>query len=226
MSGILPFLATALGLGIFHALDADHVAAVSNLTGTPSKPKKLWLLCSHWALGHGLTLLLVGTAVLLLGLAVPHQLSQFAEKLVGYILVILGILALWDISSNSFRKHFLPEKPIERLNPKKDTPSFLVFENDKSSPKALLIGMVHGLAGSTPLLVLIPIANQNSAWEGLGYLVVFSVGVLFSMVLFGWMLGIVLTWFDTRLLSFAMGFRTLIAFWAIGLGGYWIYDQV
>lgn len=226
MSGIEPFFTAALGLGIFHALDADHVVAVSNLAGTPSKPKKLWLLCSHWALGHGLTLLLVGTAVLLLGLAVPHQLSQFAEKLVGYILVILGVLALWDISFNSFRKHFLNEKPIERLNPKKNIQSFLVFENDKTSPKALLIGMIHGLAGSTPLLVLIPIANQNSAWEGLGYLVVFSVGVLFSMVLFGGILGIILTWFDTRLLPFAMCFRRLIAFWAIGLGGYWIYDKI
>ena len=73
-----------------------------------------------------------------------------------------------------------------------DTQSFLVFDKDKSSPKALFIRVIHGLAGSTSLLLPIPIANQNSAWEGLGYLVVFSVGVLFSMVLFGGILGIAL----------------------------------
>ena len=140
MSGILPFLTAALGLGVFHALDADHIAATSNLAGTPLKPKKLWLLCLHWALSHGLTLLLVGTAFLLLWLAVYPKLSQFTVKLVGNVFLIPGFLALWDISFNSFRKHFLTGKPIERLNLKKDTQSFLVFEKDKASPKALFIG--------------------------------------------------------------------------------------
>ena len=99
MAGFIPFMTAAFGLGLFHALDTDHVVAVSGMAEARFRPKNLWVLCCHWALGHGLIVLTVGTGVLLLGIAVPHGLSQFAEKLVGFILVGIGLWAIWDLLS-------------------------------------------------------------------------------------------------------------------------------
>ena len=97
MTGLIPFVMVAFGLGLFHAPNMDHVVAVSGLSGSRSKPKRIWVLCSHWAIDHSLTLLTVGTGVLILGLAVPHHLSQLAEKIVGFLLVGIGFWALWNL---------------------------------------------------------------------------------------------------------------------------------
>ena len=226
MAGFIPFMTAAFGLGLFHALDTDHVVAVSGLAGARFKPKKIWVLCCHWALGHGLILLMVGTGVLLLGIAVPYQLSQFAEKLVGFILVGIGLWAIWDILKSRSQR-IRPQDFLKERWPSKE--SSLVPSNidgSKRSPRAVIVGMIHGLAGSAPLLALLPMANQGSPWTGLAYLAFFSLGVLVSMIVFGGLLGIFMNWTSKRMLIIAMGLRMLIALCAICLGGYWIYDHI
>ena len=85
-----------LGMGLVHALDVDHVVAVTTLSvgGRPGIRESTGF-CLKWSLGHGITLLVVGFVVLVVGMAVPAVLSQWAENLVGGVLLLIG---LWELN--------------------------------------------------------------------------------------------------------------------------------
>jgi sulfite exporter TauE/SafE len=207
----VPFSSAVFGLGVLHAFDVDHIMAISGLAGSRPDPKKMFSLCARWALGHGLILLIVGVAVLALGMSLPNGMGEMAEIAVGLILIGIGLWTFWDLSknkledvaSNSFKNH--------------------VSVHQHSS---VIVGMFHGLAGSAVLLALIPITNQDSAWSGLAYLTVFSLGVLTSMTAFGGLYGIFFSQLNQKAFRMATAFRVLIAFSNLLLGIYWIHDSV
>lgn len=86
---------TLLGLGFIlglkHALDADHVVAVSTIVSQVRGLKKSSLIGAIWGVGHTTTLLLVGLVILIFKLVIPNKVALFFEILVGFVLVILGI---------------------------------------------------------------------------------------------------------------------------------------
>lgn len=186
---IFPLLTLAFGLGLVHALDADHVMVISNLIGKRTSLKQSLSYASRWALGHGATLLIIGIFVFVLGQAIPKQFSTFAEHGVGALLILLGAWVLWDLRHKKAHLHFhqhddLPEhahwhqhrhhnKQRHRLN------------SHTHNHGAMMIGVLHGAAGSAPLLALIPITQFTSPWIGVAYLLVFAIGVLLSMLVFG-----------------------------------------
>lgn len=154
----------ALGLGLLHALDADHILAVSGLSGGRASLKSAFYFCRHWAIGHAATLLLIGTLVFILGKSMPVQLSQHAEHFVAVVLIAIGAYILFNL-----RYSDSGSTPLSRL----------------SATGALFVGTLHGLAGSAPLLAVIPIARLDSPWHAFLYLLVFSLGVLMAMLMFG-----------------------------------------
>ncbi|MEC7641644.1 MAG: hypothetical protein VYC17_05760 [Nitrospinota bacterium] len=95
----------------------------------------------------------------------------------------------------------------------------------KYIPPAVIVGMVHGFVGSAPLLALLPMTRQGSPWIGLGYLLIFNLAVLVSMLTFGEVLGILMNWAQKRMFAILFGFRMFIASGAIYLVGYQTYDQ-
>ncbi len=211
---LLNILALAFTLGMLHALDADHIMAISSLIG--QRPGLLISLrfCSRWALGHGSALLLMGMLVLLLGLTIPPSLSDIFESLVGVLLSGLGAWVLWQITRHQLHLHFhqhAEQVPHAHWHKRQDV-------GHSHEHGALFIGVLHGLAGSAPLLALIPITQMKSPWMGLLYLLIFAVGVLATMLLFGGLLGTAITrlrQFSDRLLT---ALRTVIAFATIAVG--------
>jgi len=207
----IPFSSAVFGLGMLHAFDVDHIMAISGLAGSRPHPKKMFFLCARWALGHGLILLTVGVAVLALGISLPNGMNELFEAIVGFILIAIGLWNFWDLT----------RKQLEG-----------VASNELNNPKSIhrhgsvVVGMFHGLAGSAVLLALIPIANQDSAWSGLAYLTVFSLGVLTSMTAFGGLYGIFFSQLNQKAFRLATAFRILIAFSNLLLGIYWIHDSV
>ena len=99
-------LALAFGLGMLHALDADHIAAVANLAGHGPSRRHALLAGGLWALGHGLSLLLLGAAVLLLGMAIPERFTALAEHLIALVLIGIGLWVLWDLYRRRVHLHF------------------------------------------------------------------------------------------------------------------------
>ena len=223
LNGTITFPSLIIGLGILHAFDADHLLAVSSLTETVSRPRKVLAICSYWALGHGLTLLVVGAGSLLLGMAAPDRLSRFAEELVGLMLVCVGLQALWRLRGQAMGNDvsicFADQMHCTSLDKMSTTP---IFGKNKGTKSAIFVGMIHGLAGSAPLLALIPLTNHESPWLGLSYLIFFSLGVLISMLAFGGFLGAMFDWLKKRVLSLLNVLHAIIAIGTICLGGYWI----
>jgi hypothetical protein len=151
-----------LGLlsGMRHAMEADHLAAVASLATGGRGARTVMLQGAAWGLGHTVTLLLVGGVCLLLGAAIPERASVALELGVGVMLVLLGTQALW----RAYRPRRVPHV------------------HDVALPRrALVVGAVHGLAGSAALLVL-TLAAVRSPWAGLAYVGLFGAGSIAGMV--------------------------------------------
>jgi len=232
-SSILAILGLAFGLGLTHALDADHIMAVSSLSGSRANLRGTLRFCGRWAIGHGLTLLLIGSAVLLLGMALPAELSQLAEMAVGWVLVGLGLYVFWSLRRSQVHLHYHDHDGVARhahWHQHDQLPSNNHdHQNDKEHQHnphmhhgAVMVGVLHGMAGSAPLLAILPLATQTSPWYGMAYLLMFCVGVLLAMLVFGGALGSVFGWLNHMGSTAVRLVRASVALGAITLGAYLI----
>jgi len=194
MEGIsLPaILSLAFGLGLAHALDADHIAAVCGLAGAKPGRRTGLSFCARWAAGHGMTILALGSAAVFLGPALPESLSKTAENLVGPVLIAIGLWVVVDLKRRRVHLHFhrhddLPNHAHWHAHGKEE-------KHDKAGSHrhghgAVMVGMLHGTAGLAPLLALIPLTSQTSPWGVVACLAVFGLGVLVTMLAFGGLIG-------------------------------------
>ena len=110
--------------------------------------------CLRWGLGHGLVLLTVGLAVMGLGMAIPINLSQYAEQLVGVVLILIGLYVLSDlVRKNAYsHSHAHDDFPEHAHWHRHDS-----LLSHRHRHGAVMVGMLHGTAGSAPLLALLPL---------------------------------------------------------------------
>jgi ABC-type nickel/cobalt efflux system permease component RcnA len=226
----LALLSLAFGLGLVHALDADHIMAVSGLSVRKPSLGYCVRFGLRWAIGHGFSLLLIGGSVLLLGMAIPESLSQFAELLVGLVLIGIGIWVIHELVSRRVHIHFHQHDGIPRHAHwhKHNEHAVHTIHHDVShrhEHSAVMVGMLHGTAGSAPLLALIPLANLGgSPWLGMGYVLLFGLGVLVSMLTFSGLLGVTFQWLSRWGQRTIQVLRTGVALNAIGFGSYLLYS--
>lgn len=176
------YIITLLGLGFIlglkHALDADHVVAVSTIVSQVRGLKKSSLIGAVWGLGHTTTLLLVGLVILLFKLVIPNKVALFFEILVGFVLVILGIGVLIKATKEKIHLHKHKHDNIDHTH----------FHSHKESPshihmhKSFMVGMAQGLAGSAALMLLV-LTTVKSVSEGLSYILVFGIGSILGMLI-------------------------------------------
>jgi ABC-type nickel/cobalt efflux system permease component RcnA len=197
-----------------------------------------------WALGHGLSLLLFGTAVLLLGMAIPERFSALAEHLVALVLIGIGLWVLWDLYRRRVHLHFhshdgLLQHGHLHAHPRNGSGHgfdlrrahegrLYDHRDHRRDPHAhdhgaLLVGGLHGVAGTAPVLALIPIAKLGSVWLGIAYLLLFSLGVLLTMLLFGCLLGQLMARLTRFGAVFIAAIRSAVALGTIGLGTHMLY---
>ena len=164
---LLLVLGVGFLLGIKHALEPDHVIAVSTIA---SQSKKIWkssLAGVFWGIGHTLTLLVFGIVLILLKDEIPEAWAMSLEFLVGIMLVYLGLTTIF--SWKKAHEHGQSEKS-----------TYL---------KSMFIGVVHGLAGSAAM-VLLTMSTIDFAWQGALYIIIFGVGTCLGMLLFTTILSI------------------------------------
>lgn len=174
-------------LGMQHALEADHIAAVSSIAARRSQVGDIVRHGLTWGLGHTLTLFVFAGAALLLGHAIPESLSRPIETAVGVMLVGLGAHVLWRLWRD--RVHF------HRHGHGDGTVHFHAHSHaGEAAPHAraahahehgfrwrtLLVGLMHGMAGSAALLVL-TVSQASSPAVGLGYVALFGIGSMIGM---------------------------------------------
>lgn len=223
----------ALSLGIVHALDADHIMAVSALSTSNINSRSSVKFCLRWALGHGVTLITIGACVFLFGMAIPDQLSVYAEHIVGLVLIFLGILIFIKLRQKNIHLHYhqhdgLPEHAHWHAHNDSHQNSLKKNHTNTTSHRdqphrhhhsAVMVGVLHGAAGSAPLLVLIPIAKLATPVYGIIYLLVFSIAVIIAMIVFGGLLGKLYQWLSNYGAQTIKYLRISIASGAIVVGG-------
>lgn len=207
----LSLMSMGFGLGLLHALDPDHVLAVANLGDARAGRRATLDFCARWALGHGTALLGIGALVLLAGMAVPSALSAAAEHLVGWVLIALGVTTLWRL--------WVGEAPVQ-WHCHGAAGAHLHVAGLPAHPgrRALLVGLLHGTAGSASLLVLAPLATAANPWLGMSYLLLFAVGVLAAMMVFGTVLGTGFRYLPGIRTGVSSGLRILVALAAMAFG--------
>jgi high-affinity nickel permease len=217
-------------LGMQHALEADHIAAVSSIASRRSDVADIVKHGLTWGLGHTLTLFVFAGAAILLGHAIPDHLSRPLETAVGLMLVGLGAHVLWRLWRD--RVHF------HRHHHNDGTVHFHAHSHaGESVPHAkaphahahgfrwrtLLVGLMHGMAGSAALLVL-TVTQAASAAAGLGYIALFGIGSMIGMGLLSTVIAVPiaisarwLTWANrglqaaVGLVTIAIGLHTIVA---------------
>jgi hypothetical protein len=159
MTGTIPALLLGLVLGARHALEPDHLTAVSTLaTEEPGPRRGLWL-GAVWGLGHSASLFAVGTVLALLHAEMPRRLATGFEVAVGLMLIVLGVRALARVRTG----------PAPHAHPRR---AFAL--------RSLAVGMMHGLAGSGALTALV-LAELPSTASRLVYIVLFGAGSVLGM---------------------------------------------
>lgn len=91
------FLLTALGLGLRHGIDWDHIAAIADLSGNAENRRRGFLLSMAYAVGHGAVVFVLGTAAIAFGLAIPDGLDELMGRIVGVTLILLGVWILAEL---------------------------------------------------------------------------------------------------------------------------------
>jgi len=226
-SNLLTFLSVGFLLGLRHALDADHLAAVSTVLAERPSVRASGLVGLWWGLGHTLTLMLVGAVVLVSGIHIPEPFALLAESGVGLLLVVLGgTLALklfrerWHL-----HRHVHDGEPHVHLHSHRRREDHAHPHWARQSLRPLLIGMAHGVAGSAALMLVI-VSNTSGIGQGLLYIAVFGLGSIGGMLMIGLTLSVPIIY------SRAIGQRAFFAvqgaasLGSVGLGLWMLYRLV
>ncbi len=157
-------------LGLRHATDADHVVAVSTIVSRSKTLRSAVLIAMLWGLGHTVTILLVGGSIVVFNLVISPSVETVLELCVATMLLVLGALNLYGAVFEGPREH-----PAHLSTP-------ALTRGLPTSLRPLFVGIVHGLAGSAAIALLVLATIQDVARAVL-YLGVFGVGTIAGMAL-------------------------------------------
>ena len=159
----LPLVALGLVLGLRHAADPDHVVAVAAITARTRRVFAATWLGIMWGLGHSMTLFAVGAAIILFNVVVPPRVGLALEFAVALALVALGLVNL-------------------RHRSRDDRDAAALATSRAPAGRAFAVGLVHGLAGSAAVALLVLATIRDPRWA-CAYLLVFALGTMLGMAL-------------------------------------------
>ena len=209
MNGIVLSALAGLLAGLVHALSGpDHLSAVAPLV--INEPRRRWRTGLFWGIGHSLGVWAVGLLALALrGILPVEALSSWSERLVGAVLIGVG---LWGL-----RRAFVARLPhIHSHSKPEDAP------HPRPGRAAVWIGGLHGLAGSSHILGLLPALALPSRGASLAYVMGFGLGAVAAMTAFSSAFGLVAVRITAR---GDRAYQALLASFsvaAIAIGGYWL----
>jgi len=204
----LSILGLGLVVGMQHALETDHVAAVSSIAANRTKVDDIVKHGLTWGIGHTVTLFACAGAAILLGRAVPEHLESTLETAVGIMLIGLGAHVLWRLWRH--RVHFHTHRHRDgttHLHAHSHAGEAVPHGRADHAHehgfrwRTLVVGLMHGMAGSAALLVL-AVSQVPDPVQGLLYVVVFGIGSMIGMGALSIVIAVPLV-LSARFLSFA-----------------------
>jgi high-affinity nickel permease len=197
-------------LGIKHALDADHLIAVATMVSERKGFFSSTLVGTFWGIGHTLSLLVVGCVVVFLQLQIPEKLALAMEFAVAAMLILLGMNVLWKLrKGETVHMHVhthhghvhihphahpfqTPHEHVDEISHHEKLPSRILHKAMRhvaEGKRPILIGMVHGMAGSAALMLVV-LATIQTTTLALMYIAVFGIGSIGGMVVMSTVVGL------------------------------------
>ena len=213
-------------LGLRHATEADHLAAVSTIVSEKKGLMSASIVGGLWGVGHTIALFAVGLVVILRKLQISESLEAKLESVVGVMLVILGINAIRKIlTSKKIHAHTHEHGGHPHTHIHTHVDDKAEESHHRFGPRSVVVGMVHGLAGSGALMfIILPLIS--SPVVALAYIIVFGVGSIGGMMLMSFLLGIPLHFTAGRFDLMNKGIRWCAGLFSIGLGIFIVYEKL
>jgi ABC-type nickel/cobalt efflux system permease component RcnA len=224
-------LGIGLLFGLKHATEVDHVVAVSTIV---SQHRNVWrsaIVGALWGAGHTAALLIAGVFVLSLRVAIPNRVSDWLEFGVALMIIGLGATALWRAlrKRSDVHVHEHSHDGVSHVHihfhdqqTRHEAQRAHTHAVAQVGVKPILIGVVHGLAGSGALTLLI-LAQIQSTWQGLLYLAVFGLGSIVGMLLMSGLIGLPFALTSRKLTTVHHRLQTAAAVVSLAFGFWYAY---
>jgi hypothetical protein len=263
MIGVISIMVLGFFLGMRHATDPDHVIAVTTIVARHRKITHAAVIGAFWGVGHTVTILLVGSGIILFGWVIPKRIGLSMEFSVGLMLIFLGILNLTGIFewvNNTFSSAVGSSEPdhshlhgvvadagASRRASGTHTPEYGSESGPESDSYAraharlgwfdshfrslgfyqvarpLVVGLVHGLAGSAAVALLVLATIQNPRWA-IAYLLVFGIGTIAGMMVITGAMVLPFVYAGTKFSRINQGMRIASGLVSVAFGLFLVYE--
>ena len=223
---IITLLIIGFALGLQHAVEADHLAAVSTIVSEKNDLLSASAVGALWGVGHTLSLLIVGAIVVILKVQISQTTGTRLESVVGLMLIALGINALRKpFTADKYHLHAHNHGGREHVHFHAHDKGGNPKSHHRYSIRSVIVGMVHGLAGSAGLMVLIIPVAQTPA-TALSYIAVFGLGSIIGMAAMSFLFGLPVKFAAERLTFLRTGIQLTAGLFSFILGGYIVYEKL
>jgi ABC-type nickel/cobalt efflux system permease component RcnA len=234
-AGVFALLGLGLIFGLKHATEIDHVVAVSAIVSEHRNIFRSALVGGLWGAGHTASLVVVGVLVLVFRVAIPVPVANWLEFGVALMIIGLGVLAMTRVlrkrsdvhlhrhshdGQSHVHIHFHEQGTEHKAEPASHSSHSHTIS--RLGFKPLLVGAMHGLAGSAALTLLV-LTQIQSVWLGLLYLALFGVGSTFGMLLMSGLIGLPFALSGRRLSRINYGLQTAAGGLSIAFGLWYAY---
>ena len=225
MVSVAMILLLGFVLGMRHATDPDHVVAVTTIVTRQRGVAKAGLIGAVWGLGHTFTIFVVGAAIILFGVTIPPRLGLSMELAVAAMLILLGILNLTGTLRRLQDKFLGKSSALELDDATLPTAAvgMVAGLSRYNIFRPLIVGVVHGLAGSAAVALLV-MTTIRDPWWAIAYLLLFGLGTVAGMILITAIIAMPLVWSQRQFSSWNQRMTVVSGLISLSFGFFLTYQ--
>jgi len=221
MVSIAMILVLGFVLGMRHATDPDHVIAVTTIVAKQRGVAKAGFIGALWGLGHTVTIFVVGASIILFGVSIPPRVGLSMEFAIAFMLILLGILNLTG-TLRQLQERFLANSFSPRADGSQGTGAVGTL-GAYTVLRPLIIGIVHGLAGSAAIALLV-MTTIRDPWWAIAYLLLFGSGTVAGMILITALIAMPIVWSQGKFSSWNHGITMVSGLISLSFGFFLTYQ--
>jgi high-affinity nickel permease len=211
--------------GLYHAIEADHLAAVSAIVSEHKNVLTASIIGGFWGLGHTISLFIVGALVIFVKVQISESTEGVLEGVVGIMLVLLGLNAIRKVfTAQKIHSHTHDHDGHEHSHLHLHHDEKAEASHHRFAPRSILVGMIHGLAGSAGLMLLV-LPTIPSPAVALLYIAIFGVGSIAGMMIMSLLMGLPLYFTADRFVAINKGIRILAGAFSLVWGAMLINEK-